>query len=62
MSIVTVTAGVLAANGISVWIAAMMWRLKRDPKDFSALVQVCALLMAACLVFVAAAQQLPDFR
>lgn len=58
MSIVTITASVLAANGITIWIAAMMWRIKRNPRDTSALVQVCFLLMAAFLVFFAASRSI----
>ena len=54
MSIVTITASVLAANGITIWIAALFWRIKRDGKDTSALLQLVGLLMATFLVFFAA--------
>ncbi len=56
--IVTVTAGVLAANGLTIWIGAMFWRLKKNENDFSALVQICALLMVVILIALAAGQSL----
>lgn len=59
MTISTIAAGVLAANGLTIWLVAMFMRIKRDQRDLSALLQALFLLIAACLVFVAAAQSLP---
>lgn len=59
MTIATVTAGVLAANFLTIWLVAMAWRIKRDDKDLSAIAQACGLLMAIALTGVAAAQSLP---
>lgn len=59
MSIAIVTAGVLAANGITIWIIAMFWRMKRNPRDMSAMVQATGLLIVASLIALAAAQSAP---
>lgn len=56
MGIVTIIAGALIANFITIWFAYAAWRFKRNSKDNFALAQMIFLLCFSGLMLLAASQ------
>lgn len=60
MNAATIAASVLAANGLTIWIAVMFRRIQRDEKDLSAILQIIVLLMVVAVLGVSALQTIPE--